>query len=244
VPSINGHAASGFHVHPPVDEGRKHRISSDVNCLSILGKQFGKYVYPVHRLDPPTSGVLLFAFDREVAAFFGNLFRYHSIKKSYFCVARGWFAEEQFEVTTPVSGKDSLTRFETIFSKELPHAVGRYETARYSIVKAMPASGRRHQIRKHLSHISHPIVGDTRYGDDDHNRFFRSKGITGLLLAAHSLEFDHPITGEHLCIASKWSKSFLSAFDLLGACPWDLASYLSTKAGDFSVNNEADTSSE
>lgn len=219
---------AGFYVHPPEMQGQQSQpIPKSQNCLSLLRDQLdGRFLYPVHRLDRATSGVLLFALSSETAAALQAQFREKTVKKNYVCVVRGW-TEDVGEIHWPVRTlrpgirKQAHTSYTTLHRIELPHAVGkRYATTRYSLVQAQPRTGRMHQIRQHLAHLAHPIVGDTTYGDPDHNRFFRDTlGIPGLLLKATSLTLQHPGTRAPLHISSRWGHRWLKAFDTFGYCP-------------------------
>ena len=215
---------AGFHVHSPEDLSQ--RIPRSQNCVFILRKQTGSYVYPVHRLDRATSGLVLFALKQESASLLNQAFREGHIGKTYFAVVRGY---------TPASGtidhplraedpklpsKNSVTRYETLARVELPVAIGKHSTTRYSLVQVQPLTGRMHQIRRHFAHISHPLIGDTVYGDGKHNRFFRERfAVTPLLLKAYALDFTHPTSGIKLHLQSKWTSPWHSVFDLFGICP-------------------------
>ena len=217
---------AGFYVHPPEDGG--HRISRNSNCLFLLRKQTGKYLYPVHRLDRATSGVLLFAFTLEAASHLSEQFRKREIRKSYYAVVRGWTDNEgtfNSELTEDKSqeSKSATTLYSSLARVELPNPIGRYSTARYSLVQVEPLTGRMHQIRKHFSSASHPLIGDTTYGDGKHNRFFKElNGKTTLFLKAYSLSFKHPTTGEPLRVHARWTSSWLQIFDRFGACPYEV----------------------
>lgn len=184
-------------------------------------------IHPVHRLDRATSGVLLFALDPEAASKMGALFRDQRVSKIYFAVTRGW-TPETGEIDFPLKSehdktvlKEARTLYSRLATVEFPVAIGRYPSARYSLVQAEPKTGRLHQIRRHLARISHPIVGDTVHGDGVHNRFWREKlGRQALLLHAGALEFEHPFTRERLRIRSKWSGVWHRVFDAFGVCPY------------------------
>jgi tRNA pseudouridine65 synthase len=226
---------AGFHVHPPEDPS--HSISNTRNCLFLLRKQLNQYLYPVHRLDRATSGVVLFGLTQFSARNLCALFRNQEIKKTYFCVARGWTAENgeinrslksEIEDNSETwsdfenEAKDSLTVFQRIDKIALPYAVGKHSTSRYSLVRVLPQTGRRHQIRRHFHSASHPLIGDSIYGDGKHNRIFRDDlKIPGLLLKAQSLEFSHPHTGQLLKISSRWNGLWHQVFDLFGICPFE-----------------------
>ncbi|MDR3607542.1 MAG: pseudouridine synthase [Oligoflexia bacterium] len=210
---------AGFQVHQPEDP--RHRVSKSFDCLWLLRRQTGRYLYPVHRLDRATSGVLLFAFDAEAANRISEAFRERTVNKTYYCITRGWAPESGVIDHALTEGADSRTDFTTVARVELPYAVGqRYSTARYSLVRAEPVTGRMHQIRRHFAHLSHPLIGDTIYGDGHHNRFFREQlEVRALLLKAHSLELAHPINGSPLRFRSRWNSMWLKLFDLFGVCP-------------------------
>lgn len=215
---------AGFHVHPP--EAQEHRISRNTNCLRILRDQLGKYLYPVHRLDRATSGVLLFGLSSEAASRFNAMFEKREIHKTYFAVTRGWLPDEG-EIDHPLSDGDedsqkkaSLTRFLTVGRTELPISSGPHSTSRYTLVRVHPLTGRMHQIRKHFSHLSHPLIGDTVYGDGKHNRIFRDLlRERKLLLKAHSLRFNHPMTGAPIILETRWEHAWHQVFELFGVCP-------------------------
>jgi tRNA pseudouridine65 synthase len=175
-------------------------ISRDrVFALQMLRDQLGRRVYPLHRLDRATSGVMLFALSAEAAGGVGRQFDCGSVDKEYLAVVRGWIDADGL-IDHPLADEDgngvaqpAQTRFRCLARVELPHAVDRYPTARYSLVAATPLTGRRQQIRRHLKHVSHHLVGDTTHGNGRHNRFFREVlQIRRMLLMARSLAFDHP----------------------------------------------------
>ena len=167
----------------------------------------GRYLYPIHRLDKPTSGVLVFALNREVATELSKQFMQNRVKKEYLAVVRGFVKDSgvidyPLKVLLDKSQRDkrnikeyqeAITKYRTIGHFELPFPVSRYPVARYSIVKLYPKTGRKHQLRRHMKHIFHPIVGDTKYGRGEHNRLFREKfNSNRLLLHATKIEFIHP----------------------------------------------------
>lgn len=211
----------GFHVHKPED--KRARIPRELICLHNLRDQINEYVYPVHRLDVGTDGVLLFALNKEAARSLANQFQNHVIKKKYFALSRGW-AHDEGVIDVPLDHASTglpmtaLTHYKTHQKVELPFAVGkRHSTSRYSLVEARPQTGRFHQIRRHLARLSHPIVGDTVHGDSHHNRFFRTQlEAPGLWLKAKELEFQHPTTGISIKIESAWSDRWLQLFNKLG----------------------------
>ena len=190
-----------------------HRSSIDKSsrefAVQTLRNQIGTHVYPVHRLDKPTSGVLLFGLSSEAARLAGFLFSSRQVHKMYVAVVRGYLLE-QGKIDYPLKAVDDLkskkkavstrppqeaiTVYKPIAKIELPYPVGRYETCRYSLIELYPETGRKHQLRRHMKHIFHPILGDTRYGDWRHNKFLNDQfGCTRMLLHASELRFQHPI---------------------------------------------------
>ncbi|MGK5085909.1 pseudouridine synthase [Bdellovibrionota bacterium FG-1] len=215
---------SGFHVHPPEDQ--QNRISNHVNCLAILRDQIQTYLYPVHRIDVATSGVLVFALTPEAAKAISAQFQNREARKTYYCVVRGWVEDEGCFDAPLRSMKDEAkhleanTRYRCIARVELPTAIGKYETARYSLIEANPLTGRYHQIRRHFARGSHPLLGDAVHGNGEHNRFFRIElKIPALMLKAQRLALKHPLTGEPLCLESRWTGKWHKVFDLFGVCP-------------------------
>ncbi len=199
-----------------------HRTAIDGDseaALQRLRNQIGQWVYPVHRLDRPTSGALLFALHAESASRLSRAFREHAIAKHYLAVVRGWPAEHGVIERALKGDKNkpaqpSRTRFVRVATVELPVAVSRFPTARYALVMASPDTGRRHQLRRHLNGISHPVVGDTARGDRHHNRFFREHhACRRMLLHAWRLAFVHPTTGQAIAVHAEPP----AAFGRLGA---------------------------
>ncbi|MBJ6979847.1 pseudouridine synthase [Luteimonas sp. MC1895] len=164
-----------------------------------LRAQFGRPIHLVHRLDRATSGCLLLAFDRETASTLGKSLMAGEVDKAYLAICRGWPAEAAFTVDHPLDGgpgkpqkKPAVTRFERLATAELPIPSAGFETSRYALLRAWPQTGRFRQIRRHLKHLSHHLVGDTSHGDGRHNRSFRMLGIHRMLLHAEQLAFPHP----------------------------------------------------
>ncbi len=178
-------------------------------ALQMLRDQTGLHLYPLHRLDRGTSGVLLFAKSPEAAAPVVKAFQERQPEKIYLAIVRG-YAPESGTIDWPIRpDKDNnlkepveaVTHFERLGTVELPIAVGRYQTSRYSLVRIKPETGRMHQIRKHMGHIRHYIIGDKKHGDWRHNLMFLEKlNSSNLLLHAASLTFIHPFTGAEIVI--------------------------------------------
>jgi tRNA pseudouridine65 synthase len=194
------HKPSGLLVH------RSWMSQDRVFLLQELRNQIGQHVYPVHRLDRATSGVIIFGLSSESAQALNQVVTGQEVQKTYHAIVRGWLPQTELLVDHPIQDRETdtpyqeaQTRLRELARVELPFAVDRYPQARYSLVEAQPLTGRRHQIRKHLKHISHPIIGDIRYGKGTHNRFFRDQfNIQRLLLCARQLRFRHPLTTEHI----------------------------------------------
>ena len=199
------------------------RISGDhVFALQLLRDQIGRTVYPVHRLDRPVSGVLVFALQPQTAAKLCGEFAAHRVRKTYLAVVRG-FADEQGLIEYPLADEagrppqPAATAYRRLATAEVAEPVGPNPTARYSLVEIEPATGRMHQIRRHLRHASHPVIGDTQHGDGRHNRFFRERfGVFRLLLHARRIALAHPADGRMLAIESPVPEEMTAALRSLG----------------------------
>ena len=221
---------AGMLVHRSWLDSRETRF-----VMQTLRDQIGQHVFPVHRLDRPTSGVLLFALNSEIANLLCLQFEGKTVQKSYLAVVRGYlngadridyplkiqrdkiadkFSREEKEAQTAVTDYIGLN------TVEMPWAAGKYQTSRYSLVRLIPHTGRKHQLRRHMKHIFHPILGDTQYGDLHQNRAFVDKTqVSRLMLHAEKLAFHHPITQIRLEIQAgldeQWQR-LLHRFD------WDV----------------------
>jgi len=186
-----------------------HRTSMDeeenVFALQLLRNLLGQRVYNLHRIDKPTSGVLLFALNNETAALVNDLFKERKIKKTYIALVRGWFPQTtllNYPVKNPKEALlDAETHFNLLTKYELSIPVEPYETSRYSMIEAHPLTGRWHQIRQHLAHLRHYIINDRVHGTGAHNNLFTEQlGISELFLHAQKLQFTHPATGQEILI--------------------------------------------
>jgi len=232
-------------------------------AVQMTRDAIGQKVFPVHRLDKPTSGVLIFALSSEVArllqeqfqnaspvnkdienisvenahvgknAIEKNAVEKNAIEKEYLALVRGWpffekdhqqwicdnplkYHVDKFSEPDTEEGKvqDAETHFERLKTATIHQPVGPYDSARYSLVKAMPKTGRKHQIRRHLNHCNHPIVGDVNHGDRNHNHFFTDHfKQTRLYLAATRLSLTHPVSLEPLVIEAPLESSFQRVID-------------------------------
>lgn len=202
-------------------------------ALQMARDLLGQRVYPVHRLDKPTSGVLLFALSPEDAAILTASFTAGMVRKRYLAICRG-LAPAEGVIDYPLledqdrhdpfrqAGKgpqEAVTAYRRLATVELPVAVGRYPSSRYSLVEAEPLTGRRHQIRRHFKHIFHPLIGDVNYGEGRHNRFFREElDCPRLLLHAAGLAFPHPADAEPVRFTAPLDCTFSRVIDSLGWC--------------------------
>lgn len=210
---------AGFFVHPP--ERSPFPVPQEKICLHVLRRQQKAPVYPAHRLDAPTSGIVLFAKSREAAGELGRLFMERSLRKTYHAVARGFVESEgcidlPLEIAGFAEPVTASTQYRKLQETELPHAVGKkYSTARYSLVEVEPVTGRWHQIRRHFDRIAHPLLGDIEHGDSHHNRFFRDHlRIEGLCLRACGLELVHPWTEKPLHLKAPVDAKWKSIYQL------------------------------
>lgn len=215
---------SGLLVHRSVVDRHETRFA-----VQMLRDQLGQWVFPAHRLDKGTSGALVFALDRDAAAALAAQFSGSGVRKRYVALVRGW-PEERGTIDYALDAvaddalglqsaapKAAVTDFRRLATVELPHRVDRYPTSRYALLELEPRTGRRHQIRRHLEHASHPIVGDSTYGKGRHNRLFRDLfGSQRLLLACVSLEFAHPETGASLRVEAPLAPEFEAVLERLG----------------------------
>ncbi len=212
---------SGLLVHSPEDSN--HRISPQRNCMHILRNQMQRQVFPVHRLDRATSGALLFAKSSEAAGQLSRQFQKQEVQKTYYCVIRGWL-EHALTVDSPLvvngEAKDAQTEFDPLAQIEVPVANERYATTRLSLVRAIPRTGRWHQIRRHLSHLSHPIIGDREHGKGSHNsRLAEFLGARDLLLKAYEIRFRAPSNAKILVVRARWEHRWHLLFERFGVCP-------------------------
>ena len=210
------HKPPGLLVH-------RTRISEDNRfVLQMLRDQIGQWVYPVHRLDRPTSGVLILGLSSDSARLLTQEFEQRQVEKRYLAVVRG-HADDEETIDYPLreekwkEPQEAVTHYRKLAQVELPYPVGRYQTARYSLLEITPQTGRMHQIRKHMKHIFHPIVGDTTHGDGKHNQLFRDEfGIQRLLLVATGLGFRHPYIEQEMKIKTAPEPDLLALFSRFG----------------------------
>lgn len=201
--------------------------------LGMARQLTGRMVHAVHRLDRPVSGAILMAFNRRILADMSIRFEQREVKKNYLAVARGWMSDQgviDYPLLPPRDerkddsvARDAVTRFTCLARVEIPIAVPPYPTTRYSLLELEPETGRRHQLRRHLKHVSHPLAGDTTYGRGEHNRLFRQHyDCRRLLLHSRFLGFEHPVNGGYIRTEAPLDKTFSAVIDALGwarECP-------------------------
>lgn len=208
---------SGLAVH------RSALVRRAPAMLQVLRDSLGQFVYPVHRLDRPASGLILFALTAAAARALCGQFSDRRVAKTYLAVVRGWpvaqgVVDHPVPAASGASRLPALTAYRCLRTVELPIACGPYACSRYALLKLQPQGGRYHQIRHHLKHLSHPIVGDTQYGDGRHNRLFRDVfGIRRLLLQAVGLEFSHPDSGAPVRLTCEPDADLLRPFQVVDA---------------------------
>ncbi|MFM2377315.1 MAG: tRNA pseudouridine65 synthase [Bacteroidota bacterium] len=198
-------------------------ISQDrVYVLQMLRNQLGRHVYPVHRLDRGTAGILLFALDASVARLLQAGWESAACVKTYLAIVRGWLPESG-TIDAPLKKDGSgppqpaLTTYRCLAQAELPMPVDRYPTARYSMAEVRLHTGRMHQIRRHFAHLSHPVLGDFKRGDRHHNHAWADKyGLSALQLMAWRLQLVHPVTGEALAWEASPEPAMVEAMHILG----------------------------
>ena len=218
---------SGLLVHRSMIDRHETQFA-----LQLVRDQIGRYVYPLHRLDKPTSGALLFALSPDIARQVSLQFADNQVKKNYVAVVRGFcpeqglidhaLKEELDKIADSKSRRDkpaqtALTHYQRLDTAEIAVAVDRYPSSRYSLVRLQPQTGRKHQLRRHMKHIAHPIIGDAKHGKGNHNRFFKTQfNCHRLLLACTSLQLQHPVTGLLLNIQAPLDDVFRNVLQALG----------------------------
>ena len=193
-------------------------VADEDSLLQLIENEKGLKTYPIHRLDRKTSGIILLAKQKEYVSKFQELFTNNEISKTYFGVVRG-FSPESKIIDTPVKGKDAnvhkdaLTHLKTLENVTLNIPVKPYDSSRYSLIELSPKTGRMHQLRVHTNKISHPLIGDAKYGDKNHDVMFDENfGWKNLFLHAGKLEFIHPFSLENLILKASFPKDWIALF--------------------------------
>ncbi|MFU1858270.1 pseudouridine synthase [Sphingobacterium sp. NGMCC 1.201703] len=189
-------------------------------ALQILRDQLGKTVYPAHRLDRKTGGVLLFSLNKETDQYLQKSFQEHQIDKKYLALLRG-FAPEEGLIDYPLKKEngtiqEAQTSFRLLAKSELDIPFGKFPTSRYSLVEANPLTGRMHQLRRHFAHIFYPIIGDRPHGCNKQNKFWKENyQMDTMLLHASELTFRHPQSGETIHIKAAIQSEFQKVLGIL-----------------------------
>ncbi len=216
---------SGLLVHKSYYAG-----AADEYAVEKLANQIGRKVHLVHRLDRKTSGVLLFALDKETLKLMSDQFMNREVEKKYLAILRGWTKEEElidYDLTNENEVvQNAITFYRRLQTSEIDLAFLKHPTSRYSLVEALPETGRFHQLRKHFKHILHPILGCRKHGCNKQNKLWlETFNITAMPLHSHQLSFKHPITTQDLTINAslKVNPDFLQIGEILS---FDLKDYL------------------
>jgi tRNA pseudouridine65 synthase len=201
----------------------RSKIAYDVfdSALKQLSKIKEYEVHPIHRLDRKTSGILMFAKSRDEIRSFQLLFSNKEVVKTYLAIVRG-YTDDAGTIDYPITNLDNktqeaVTHYRTLERVEIPIAMGKHETSRYSLVEITPETGRMHQIRKHFSHLRHPIINDRKHGCNKQNRMFKNQlEMTTMYLHAYSLKFIHPITRQEMSLKAPLQQEFQHGLEVLG----------------------------
>ncbi len=204
----------GYFVHKSSLDATSSKI-----IMKLLRDQIGQYVYPAHRLDRKTTGVLLFALDKESLVNLNRNFESRDTYKEYIAICRGYLpdsGEIDYPLINEMDGReqDAVTKYEVLQKSEIPLAHGKFQTSRYSLVKFIPITGRMHQIRRHAKHIFHPILADRPHGCSKQNRLFLEKyNLNEMTLHAYNLKINHPQKADTIL---DLKASFSSEFKRIG----------------------------
>jgi len=194
--------------------------AADVFAVQLLRDQIGQRVYPCHRIDRKTGGVLLFALNKEFDSLMQQQFAQKLVKKKYLAIVRG-YTDDSGIIDYPLTNEkgktqEAITEYKTIERTELNIPFGSFETSRYSLVEVDLQTGRMHQIRKHFAHIMHPIIGDRPHGCNKQNKLFKDKfNMITMMLHAQELSFIHPTEKDLITIKADLQEEFKRTSGLL-----------------------------
>lgn len=218
------HKPSGLLVHRSAIDKYETEF-----LVEQLREQIGLRVFNVHRIDKPTSGLMVLALNKHSAQKLSLSFQAHKVSKEYLAIVRGYTQDQVIDYALKEkldkmtdnnanqnkAAQAAISELSTLATIELGIPLGRYQSARFSLVKLVPKTGRKHQLRRHMAHIRHPIVGDTTHGDGKQNRFARTHlGLTRLALLASKLSFPHPVSGKILHFTAELDKDLEKAFSV------------------------------
>ncbi len=205
----------GLLVHPSP-------IAADAEefAVQLLRNQLGKRVWPVHRIDRKTGGVLLFSLTPEFNAHLQKMFMERQVSKRYLAIVRG-YTDDSGEIDYPLKNdrdevQDAQTSYRTLARSEIDLPLGKHLTSRYSLVELTPLTGRQHQLRKHLAHIFHPVIGDRPHGCNKQNKLWKERfNMNTMLLHAAGLVFEHPLTKLEIRISAPAQPAFQEVLQML-----------------------------
>ncbi|HMR18376.1 MAG TPA: pseudouridine synthase [Sphingobacterium sp.] len=197
-------------------------IAADTSifALQLLRDQIGKPVYPAHRLDRKTGGLLLFSLDKETDSAMQGMFMNRQVEKTYLAIVRG-YTDDVGTIDYPLRKEngtlqDARTHYHTLYRAEVALPNGKFPTSRYSLVRVIPETGRMHQIRRHFAHIFHPIVGDRPHGCNKQNKLWKDHyGMDSMMLHAYSLAFGHPYSNEKIVLTAPPQPVFMDVMGIL-----------------------------
>jgi len=197
-------------------------IAADTSefALQLLRDQIGQPVYPAHRLDRKTGGVLLFSLDKMTDQLIQPYFADKKIDKTYLALLRGYCPEAD-TIDYPLAKEngtlqEAVTHYKRLATAEIDVPLGKFPTSRYSFVQANPETGRMHQLRRHFAHIIHPIIGDRPHGCNKQNKLWKEKfEMDTMLLHASQLSFKHPHRDEDVLINASLQSEFIRVLDML-----------------------------
>lgn len=198
----------------------KMATDAKIFALQELRNQLGQLVFPVHRLDRKTSGVLVFALNKEVQRNLSIQFQEGKVNKLYNAIVRGHLNGSgtiDYDLTNDRGTvQNAVTHYKVLHHFEVNIALGKHNTSRYTLVELKPETGRFHQLRKHMSHIFHPIIGDRPHGCNKQNRMWKEKfEMTNMMLHASDISFVY--NEEELFINAPLSQSFELTIDYLNS---------------------------
>ena len=193
----------------------RSKIARDVDefAVQLLRDQISQVVYPVHRLDRKTSGILLFALSKEVNSMMQQQFMNHEVEKVYLAIVRG-YTEDKVTIDYDLKREDgkiqnAITKFITLQKTEVNFSSNGFDTSRYSLIELSPQTGRFHQIRKHMAHLRHPIIGDRPHGCNKQNKLLLERfNLSSMMLHAEQLKFSHPISKNEINLSADISMEF------------------------------------
>lgn len=196
-------------------------IANDAKVFALqeLRNQLGQHVYPVHRLDRKTSGVLLFALDKSRQKEISKLFQEGKIHKSYIALVRGYLKGNgtvDYDLKSDKgTSQKAVTHYKTLEQYEINLPLGKHMTSRYTLVELKPETGRFHQLRKHMAHIFHPIIGDRPHGCNKQNKIWKEKfDMTTMMLHAKRLWFEDE-SGIKIDISADKSLEMIKVLDMI-----------------------------